>query len=99
MLENGKTNVLVGLSSPGSPSAFILTLLKGRFIAVGGVTGGSSTDMLTPSTTKALDETFSKVRNEGGSVIGYWRNAPTTEGALNLVERARSLQGADGTLC
>jgi hypothetical protein len=85
MLENGKTNILVGLSSPGSPSAFILTLLKGRFIAVGGVTGGSSSDMLTPTTTKVLDKTFSEVRNEGGSVIGYWRNDPTTEGALNLV--------------
>ncbi len=85
MLENGKTNVLIGLSSPGSPSAFMLPLLKGHFIAVGGVTGGSSSDMLTPTTIKLLDETFSKVRHDGGSVIGYWRNAPTTEGALNLV--------------
>jgi hypothetical protein len=85
MLENGKTNVLVGLSSPGSPSAFLLTLLKGHFIAVGGVTGQSSNDMLTPATVKLLYATFAKVRKEGGSVIGYWRNEPTAEGALNLI--------------
>ena len=85
MLQNGKTNILVGLSSPGSPSAFMLTLLKGHFIAVGGLSGESSTDMLTPTTIKLVDATFTKVRKDGGSVIGYWRNAPTAEGALNLV--------------
>jgi hypothetical protein len=85
MLENGKTNALIGLSSPGSPSAFLLTLLKGHFVAIGGLTGQSSSDMLTPTTIKLLDATFTKVRNHGGSVFGYWRNDPTAQGALNLV--------------
>jgi hypothetical protein len=85
MLENGKTNALVGLSPLGEPSAFILPLLKGHFVAIGGVTGQSSGDMMTPATQKLLDATFTKVKRAGGSVIGYWRDAPTPEGALNLI--------------
>jgi len=85
MLENGKTNALVGLSPLGEPSAFILPLLKGHFVAIGGVTGQSSSDMLTPATRKLLDKTFTKVRHGGGSVIGYWRDEPTPEGPLNLI--------------
>jgi hypothetical protein len=85
MLQNGKTNILVGLSAIGYPSAFILPLLKAKFIAVGGITGQSENDMLTPSTYKLLDSTFEKVRKDGGSVFGYWRDDPSPEGPTNLI--------------
>lgn len=85
MLQNGKTNILVGLSPIGEPSAFILPLLKAKFIAVGGITGQSENDMLTSSTFKLLATTFAKVRKDGGSVFGYWRDEPSPEGPVDLV--------------
>ena len=92
MLENGKLNALVGVGSPSYPASFVLPLLKGRFIAIGGVNGDSSTNMLTPRTTKLLDAAFATVRRDGGSVIGYWRNTASPQGPETIINALDSQQ-------
>ena len=85
MLENGKLNALVAVGSPSYPASFVLPLLKGRFIAIGGINGDSGLDMLTSPTTRLLDAAFETVRKDGGSVIGYWRNTPSPQGPETII--------------
>jgi hypothetical protein len=86
MLENGRLDALVGVGDFGYPDSFELPLLKGNFIAIGGVNGYSAVDMLTPSTQHLMDVAFAKVRRAHGSVIGFWRNSPAPEGPVAVVD-------------
>jgi hypothetical protein len=85
MLENGKLDALVGVGEFGYPDSFELPLLKGHFIAIGGVDGSAAVNLLTPATQKLLDAAFARVRNAHGSVIGFWRNTPATIGPLGVI--------------
>ena len=85
MLENGKLNALVGAGNFGYPASFVEPLLKGKFIAIGGVDGYSTEDLLTPATRALVVAAFAKVRKHGGSVIGYYRNTETPAGMLSEI--------------
>jgi hypothetical protein len=82
MLENGKLDVLVELSY--SPESFVMPLLHGRFIGIGGIDGREGGSMLSPATHTLLDRAFARVRHGGGTVIGYWIGTPITDGASLL---------------
>ena len=69
MLQNGKLNILV--MEGANPSGFVLPELKGKFVAIGGIGWD-----LNPTMKARLQQAFSQVREDGGSVVGFWTVVP-----------------------
>jgi len=71
MLLNGKLDVLV--EEGANPDGFVLTLLKGKFVAIGGTGRGGAT----PAPIMKMQlRAFAASRRSGGTVIGFWTTAP-----------------------
>jgi hypothetical protein len=65
MLENGKLDALVEFGP--NPEAFVMPLLHGRFVGIGGPLNVSTT-----ANYRRIEAEFSRIHHGGGDVIGYW---------------------------